>query len=82
MVNVSFAYPKDPSKLILNKVSLKFNANEKNALVGESGCGKSTIMQLLMRFYDPSEGVILLDGVDIRLLNLAWLRDNIGYVGQ
>lgn len=80
--NVTFYYPKDPSRLILNNVSLVFNANAKNALVGESGCGKSTIMQLLMRFYDPNEGAILLDGIDIRQLKLSWLRANIGYVGQ
>ena len=80
--NVSFSYPKDPSRLILDDVSLKFNANQKNALVGESGCGKSTIMQLLMRFYDPSSGEVYLDGINIRDLSLKWLRDNIGYVGQ
>jgi ATP-binding cassette subfamily B (MDR/TAP) protein 1 len=80
--NVTFAYPKDPERIILKKVSLVFNANQKNALVGESGCGKSTIMQLLMRFYDPQEGAILLDGIDIRQLKLSWLRSHIGYVGQ
>lgn len=77
-----FAYPKDPKRIILNRVSLKFKPNENSALVGESGCGKSTIMQLLMRFYDPQEGSITLDGIDIRNLSLSWLRDNIGYVGQ
>jgi ATP-binding cassette subfamily B (MDR/TAP) protein 1 len=50
--------------------------------VGESGCGKSTILQLIMRFYDPDEGRILLDGNDLRELDLAWLRNQIGYVGQ
>lgn len=80
--NVTFAYPKDPKRLILNDVSLKFNANQKNALVGESGCGKSTIMQLLMRFYDPISGTVYLDGVNIKQLSLKWLRENIGYVGQ
>jgi ATP-binding cassette subfamily B (MDR/TAP) protein 1 len=80
--NVTFAYPKDPNRLILDDVSLKFNANQKNALVGESGCGKSTIMQLLMRFYDPLKGSVYLDGIDIKELSLKWLRENIGYVGQ
>jgi ATP-binding cassette subfamily B (MDR/TAP) protein 1 len=79
---VTFAYPKDKKRVILRNVSLNFNANQKNALVGESGCGKSTIMQLLLRFYDPDEGNILLDGVDLRELSLSWLRENIGYVGQ
>ena len=54
----------------------------KVAFVGESGCGKSTIMQLLMRFYDPIEGRITLDGVDLKELDLDWLRESIGYVGQ
>ena len=57
--------------------------NVKNsAFVGESGCGKSTVFQLLMRFYDPDEGRITLDGVDLRDLKLSWLRNLIGYVGQ
>ena len=50
--------------------------------VGESGCGKSTIFQWGGRFYDPDEGRITLDGVDLRDLDLFWLRDQIGYVGQ
>ena len=51
--NVSFAYPKDPNKLILNNVTLEMKPNETTALIGESGCGKSTLVQLLLRFYDP-----------------------------
>lgn len=50
--------------------------------MGESGCGKSTIFQLLMRFYDPDEGRITLDGTDLRDLDIYWLREQIGYVGQ
>jgi ATP-binding cassette subfamily B (MDR/TAP) protein 1 len=50
--------------------------------MGESGCGKSTILQLMMRFYDPDVGVITLDGVDLKALDLQWLRRQIGYVGQ
>lgn len=60
---------------------MEFHMN-KTGLVGESGCGKSTIIQLIMRFYDPDEGRITLDGYDLRLLNLVWLRQQIGYVGQ
>ena len=52
------------------------------ALVGTSGCGKSTCIQLVQRFYDPASGKVLLDGKDIRDLNVGWLRDNIGIVGQ
>mgnify|MGYP001949974986 CR=1 FL=1 len=52
------------------------------ALVGDSGSGKSTIVQLILRFYDPDAGRILLDGVDLRDYNLKWLRSQIGYVGQ
>ena len=79
--NVTFSYPKEPTKKILDNVSLEFNTHS-SALVGESGCGKSTIFQLLMRFYDPDEGRITMDGVDLRDLDLVWLRENIGYVGQ
>ena len=60
---------------------MEMNMN-KSSLVGESGCGKSTIMQLLMRFYDPDEGRITIDGYDLREIDLVWLREIIGYVGQ
>jgi ATP-binding cassette subfamily B (MDR/TAP) protein 1 len=60
---------------------LEFNCT-KNALAGESGCGKSTILQLLMRFYDPDEGRITIDGVDLKFIDLEWLRTVVGYVGQ
>lgn len=60
---------------------MQFDIN-KTGLVGESGCGKSTTLQLIMRFYDPDEGRILLDGHDLRTLDLIWLRQQIGYVGQ
>ena len=78
---MTFCYPKDPTKTILNKISIEFDLNN-TALAGESGCGKSTILQLIMRFYDPLEGRVLLDGIDLRELDLNWLRSKIGYVGQ
>ena len=52
------------------------------ALVGESGSGKSTLVALAERFYDPSKGAVLFDGVDIRELNIGWLRDQMGLVNQ
>jgi ATP-binding cassette, subfamily B (MDR/TAP), member 1 len=53
-----------------------------SGIVGGSGLGKSTIFQLIMRYYDPEEGAVFLDGVDLRDLDLDWLREQIGYVGQ
>lgn len=62
---------------------MSLEINSKNtAFVGESGCGKSTIFQLIMRFYDPDEGKITLDGTDLKQIDLYWLRNQIGYVGQ
>lgn len=57
-------------------------ANQKTALVGESGSGKSTIFQLIERFYDPVNGSLFLDDTEFKDLDLHWLRDQIGYVGQ
>ena len=61
---------------------MKINIHETVALVGESGCGKSTVVQLLLRFYDVDHGKILLDGVDIREYNVADLRRVMGLVQQ
>jgi ATP-binding cassette subfamily B (MDR/TAP) protein 1 len=78
---VSFAYPKDKSKKVLSDFNVEIRCRS-SALVGDSGCGKSTVFQLLMRFYDPDSGRITLDGTDLKLLSLDWLRAQIGYVGQ
>lgn len=75
--NVSFAYPTRPDVTVLNKISLTANPRNVIALVGYSGCGKSSIIQLLERFYDPNEGNVLLDGRDIRDLNPKWLRSQV-----
>jgi ATP-binding cassette subfamily B (MDR/TAP) protein 1 len=79
--DVTFAYPKDPNRNIVQGLTLEIKSKS-TAFVGESGCGKSTIFQLMMRFYDPDHGRITLDGRDLRDLDLYWLRQQIGYVGQ
>ncbi|CAJ1336106.1 unnamed protein product [Effrenium voratum] len=79
---VHFYYPARPSVKILNGVSLSLRRGQKVAFVGESGSGKSTIMALLERFYDPSAGVVLVDGQDMRKFKIGSVRRCIGYVGQ
>ncbi|CAJ0964109.1 unnamed protein product, partial [Mesorhabditis belari] len=80
--DVKFRYPSRPEIQILNGVSLEVKAGQKIALVGASGCGKSTIVNLLLRFYDPMEGTVSIDGVDLRTINVKCLRDQIGIVSQ
>ncbi|KAK1294630.1 putative multidrug resistance protein [Acorus calamus] len=79
---VSFAYPLRPSQMVLVGLSLKVEAGKTIALVGQSGSGKSTIIGLVERFYDPLKGSIHIDGVDIRMYNLRALREGIGLVSQ
>ena len=78
--DVSFAYPDGTEAL--SHVSFTIEPGTSLAMVGPSGAGKSTIADLLLRFYDPTDGRILLDGVDIRDLQISWLRDQIGVVPQ
>jgi len=66
----------------LNGLSLRANKGQTVALVGASGCGKSTVVQLIQRFYDPLIGCVEIDGIDIRQLNVKWLRNQIGVVSQ
>ncbi|NWR05352.1 MDR1 protein, partial [Paradoxornis webbianus] len=80
--NIHFSYPSRPDVKILKGLNLKVQTGKTIALVGASGCGKSTTVQLLQRFYDPDQGEITLDGRDIRTLNIKWLRENIGIVSQ
>ncbi|NXK27152.1 MDR1 protein, partial [Arenaria interpres] len=80
--NIHFSYPSRPDVKILKGLNLKVQTGKTIALVGASGCGKSTTVQLLQRFYDPAQGEITLDGRDIRTLNVKWLRENIGIVSQ
>ncbi|RWW01757.1 hypothetical protein GW17_00035185 [Ensete ventricosum] len=79
---VEFAYPSRPDNFIFREFNLKVPAGKTVALVGGSGSGKSTVVALLERFYDPLGGGILLDGVDIRKLQLKWLRSRMGLVSQ
>ena len=78
--NVTFKYP-EREKVVLENLSFELG-KQKVALVGHSGSGKSTIIQLLMRFYDVTEGEILLDGKNIKSYNLYELRKKIGLVSQ
>ncbi len=78
--NVSFRYP--DGTIALQNVSFVLEPGESAALVGRSGAGKSTIADLLLRFYDPTEGEILFDGVNIKELDVHWYRRQIGLVPQ
>uniref|UniRef100_A0A8C9XAL9 ATP-binding cassette, sub-family B (MDR/TAP), member 4 n=1 Tax=Sander lucioperca TaxID=283035 RepID=A0A8C9XAL9_SANLU len=80
--NIHFSYPSRPDVKILNNLSLSVKSGQTIALVGSSGCGKSTTIQLLQRFYDPQEGSVTVDGHDIRTLNVRYLREMIGVVSQ
>ena len=80
--NVTFAYPLKPESNVLRNLSTKIEKGKVVAIVGHSGSGKTTISNLIQRFYDPTEGCITLDGIDIRDLNLKWLRRAIGFVAQ
>lgn len=79
--HVSFEYPDDHT-LVLSDIDLTIHPGEKVALVGPSGGGKTTLCNLIPRFYDPTEGEILLDGQDIHMVTLESLRSNVGVVQQ
>ena len=80
--DVCFSYPSRPDVIIFNKFGLDIPSGKIVALVGGSGSGKSTVISLIERFYKPLSGTILLDGNDIRDLDLKWLRQQIGLVNQ
>ncbi|XP_056458389.1 ATP-binding cassette, sub-family B (MDR/TAP), member 4 [Gadus chalcogrammus] len=80
--DVRFTYPSRPDLPVLQGLNLEVCKGETLALVGSSGCGKSTTVQLLERFYDPLEGSVILDNMDVKMLNIHWLRSQIGIVSQ
>lgn len=80
--NVKMIYPSRPDVTVMNGVSLDIPAGKTTALVGASGSGKSTIIGLVERFYEPVQGTVYLDGHDITTLNLRWLRQQISLVSQ
>ncbi|CAM9429957.1 unnamed protein product, partial [Ascophyllum nodosum] len=79
---VGFSYPTRPEDTVFESLSITVAPGETLALCGSSGGGKSTVTKLLLRFYDPTSGSLLLDGYDVRSLNIAYYRSKIGYVGQ
>uniref|UniRef100_A0A8C7A663 ATP binding cassette subfamily B member 1 n=1 Tax=Neovison vison TaxID=452646 RepID=A0A8C7A663_NEOVI len=79
---VVFNYPTRPDIPVLQGLSLEVKKGQTLALVGSSGCGKSTVVQLLERFYDPLAGTVLIDGEEIKSLNVQWLRAHLGIVSQ
>jgi ATP-binding cassette subfamily B (MDR/TAP) protein 1 len=82
LISIVFAYPARPDVQVFNGFSITIPASKTMALVGSSGSGKSTVVGLIERFYDPQGGCVMLDGVDIRSLKLSWLRNQVGLVSQ
>ncbi|KAF8919003.1 multidrug resistance protein 1 [Mucidula mucida] len=80
--DIQFSYPSRPNVPVVKGVNLTFKAGKTAALVGASGSGKSTVISLVERFYDPLSGNVFLDGRNIKNLNLKWLRSQIGLVSQ
>lgn len=80
--DVKFNYPSRPNVPVVRGLSISFPAGKTAALVGASGSGKSTVVALVERFYDPLSGVVKLDGVDVKKFNIKWLRTQIGLVSQ
>ncbi|PSS20843.1 ABC transporter B family member 8 [Actinidia chinensis var. chinensis] len=80
--HVKFTYPSRPDSIVLKDFNIRVEAGKTVALVGASGSGKSTAIGLLQRFYDVDGGVVRIDGVDIRALQLKWLRGKMGLVSQ
>lgn len=82
LAGVGFSYPSRPGERALDGIDLVIEPGQTVAIVGSSGAGKTTLFQLLLRFYDPQQGTIRLDGVDIRRFEPSALRERIGIVAQ
>ncbi|CAH2044876.1 unnamed protein product [Thlaspi arvense] len=80
--HVTFRYPSRLKSIILKDFTLRVDPGKTVALMGASGSGKSTVIALLQRFYDPTEGFVRIDGFDIKTLQLKWMRGKIGVVSQ
>lgn len=77
-----FSYPSRPQCLVLREFSLDVKAGSSVGLVGMSGCGKSTVIGLIQRFYDVERGIVRIDGMDIRQLDIIWYRGFTALVSQ
>ena len=75
--NVSFAYPGETDEMILSNINLKINRGERIGILGATGCGKSTLVNLIARFYDVNEGEVLVDGVNVKDYNFSTLRNKV-----
>jgi len=80
--DVYFSYPSRPEELIFGGFSLRIAGGTTAALVGQSGSGKSTVISLVERFYDPQAGEVLIDGINLKEFQLRWIRGKIGLVSQ
>lgn len=82
LTDVCFTYPARPDEMIFSSFSLRIPRGTTAALVGQSGSGKSTVISLIERFYDPQGGMILIDGINLKDFQLRWIRGKIGLVSQ
>ncbi|PKK45806.1 hypothetical protein CI102_10626 [Trichoderma harzianum] len=82
LVDVTFAYPSNPTKVVLNRSSFSFSAGQLTFIVGRSGSGKSTIGNLIAQFYEPSSGLVCLDGQPLTSLDPSWVRSKIALIQQ
>lgn len=80
--DVYFSYPARPKERIFSGFSLTIPKGKSLGLVGRSGSGKSTVISLIQRFYDPENGEVLIDGINIKEFQLSWIRSKIGLVSQ